>query len=274
MKTNTIQTDISDQPIGIFDSGVGGLSILNRVVELMPNEKVVYVADTLHAPYGDKSDDNIIERVNTVADTLIALNCKVIVVACNTATVTAIEQLRQRVRIPIIGVEPAIKPAAQISQNKRIGILTTQATSTNQRFLSLVDKYKQDANVYIQPCPGLVEYIENHQLASDAFDELLHSYLANVAKQKVDTLVLGCTHYPFFADKIKSYLGSTITLMETARPVSKQIQRQLHHHQLSTTNTNKVSFNQHLFLSSKPTKDLEKLMCYFTKNTIKLQSLS
>jgi len=262
-------------PIGIFDSGVGGLSIFNCVAELLPNEQLIYVADTMHAPYGDKSDDEIIERVNTVADALITRGCKMIVVACNTATVTAITQLRERVTIPIIGVEPAIKPAALTSHNKSIAILATQATSTNQRFLTLVDKHKQDADVHIQPCPGLVELIENHKINSTKFDDLLKTYLANVLSKNSDTIVLGCTHYPFFADKIKTIVGENVVLMETAKPVTAQLKRRLE--QLSLTNN--VSLNstlpaKHQFYSTAPTKQLKHLMSYFIQTDIELQKLS
>ncbi|WP_426358142.1 glutamate racemase [Pseudocolwellia sp. HL-MZ19] len=222
----------STQAIGIFDSGVGGLSIFNCIKEQLPEETLIYVADSLYAPYGDKSDEEIIARVNIIADQLISQNCKALVIACNTATVIAIDQLRKRLSIPIIGVEPAIKPAVIKSKNKRIGILTTQATAKNQRFLALVDKYKGNSEVYIQPCPGLVELIESNQLHSTTFDNLLNSYLELITDKQIDTLVLGCTHYPFFSDKLKDFLSSDIAIMETALPVTEQLKRQLIQHEL------------------------------------------
>jgi len=229
--TNKIRQN-ANQPIGIFDSGVGGLSLLNNIKKQLPNESLIYIADSLYAPYGDKSDNVIIGRVNYIAEQLVSKNCKALVLACNTATVIAINQLRERYSIPIIGVEPAIKPAVINSKNKRIAILTTQATANNQRFLALVDKYKANARVHIQPCQGLVELIENNQLHSPKFDLILSKYLNEVVNENADTIVLGCTHYPFFTDKIKALLGNNITIMETSQPVTDQLKRKLIEHQL------------------------------------------
>jgi len=222
----------TNQPIGIFDSGVGGLSLLSNIKKQLPNESLIYIADSLYAPYGDKSDNFIIERVNYITKQLVNKNCKALVLACNTATVIAINQLRERYSIPIIGVEPAIKPAVINSKNKRIAILTTQATAKNQRFLALVDKYKANAQVHIQPCQGLVELIENNQLHSPKFNLLLTGYLNEVLNKSADTIVLGCTHYPFFTDKIKALLGNEITIMETSQPVTDQLKRKLIEYQL------------------------------------------
>ena len=154
------QDNSSSQAIGIFDSGIGGLSIAQCIAESLPNETFIYVADSLFAPYGDKSSVTIIDRVNKLADWLIEQNVKAIVVACNTATVVAIEQLRSRVSIPIIGVEPAIKRAAQKSITQKIALLVTEATAINHRFLALVDKHNNSTEVLIQPCIGLVDLIE------------------------------------------------------------------------------------------------------------------
>ena len=259
------------KPIGIFDSGVGGLSIFNCVAEQLPNENLIYIADTLHAPYGDKSDEAIIERVNIIADKLIALNCKAIVVACNTATVIAIDQLRLRISLPIIGVEPAIKPAALLSKNKRIAILTTQATAKNKRFLALVNKFKQNALVHIQPCPGLVELIEGNQLHSPKFIALLRNYLSEIQDLNIDTIVLGCTHYPFFADQIQSIITSNITLMETATPVTEQLKRQLNnHHLLNSSVSSGMAVTSHQFFSSNKSDSLEKIMRSLTNSQLSL----
>lgn len=271
---NTAQ---SIQPIGIFDSGVGGLSIFNRIVEELPNEKLIYIADTLHAPYGDKDDQAIIDRVNIIADKLISLNCKMIVVACNTATVTAIEQLRKRISLPLIGVEPAIKPAALHSQNKSIAILTTQTTASNKHFLYLIEKHKQNAFVHIQPCPGLVELIESNKLNTSVFDNLLNNYLSQIKDNNIDTIVLGCTHYPFFAEKIKNIIyqntrKNNITLMETAQPVTEQLKRQLIKYNLLNTSNIKSNIKpSHQFISSNPNKSLELLMKSLVCEDISLQ---
>ena len=265
------------QAIGIFDSGVGGLSIFNCIKEQLPEETLIYVADSLYAPYGDKSDEEIIARVNIIADQLISQNCKALVIACNTATVIAIDQLRKRLSIPIIGVEPAIKPAVIKSKNKRIGILTTQATAKNQRFLALVDKYKGNSEVYIQPCPGLVELIESNQLHSITFDNLLNSYLDLITDKQIDTLVLGCTHYPFFSDKLKDFLSSDIAIMETALPVTEQLKRQLIQHELINQTVELVKASesqpQYQFFSSQANNDLSALMSTLLKTPINLLPL-
>ena len=238
---------LNNQAIGIFDSGVGGLSIAQQISKQLPNEQLIYVADSDYAPYGDISNDKIIQRVNIIADWLVQKQCKAIVLACNTATVNAIDQLRKRLSIPIIGVEPAIKPAALKSNTKKIGILVTQATANNKRFLALVERYKNGAEVYVQPCLGLVELIENGQQTSFKCQQLLRKYLAPLIEKNVDTLVLGCTHYPFATQLIKDIMTSKVTLMETAAPVSEQLERQLIKHQLLSNTPQSVV---HKFYSS------------------------
>jgi glutamate racemase len=274
LNTNMKNEMQSNQPIGIFDSGVGGLSIFKCITEQLPNEKLIYIADSLHAPYGDKSDEEIIARVNIIADQLINQDCKALVIACNTATVIAIDQLRKRLSIPIIGVEPAIKPAVIKSKNKRVGILTTQATAKNQRFLDLVEKYKNNSQVYIQPCPGLVELIESNQLHSTTFDNLLKSYLELITDKKIDTLVLGCTHYPFFSDKLKDFLSRDIVIMETALPVTEQLKRQLIQHELmnQTTELTQTSKGQpqYQFFSSQANNALSNVMSALLNKSINL----
>jgi len=238
---------LNNQAIGIFDSGVGGLSIAQQISKQLPNEQLIYVADSDYAPYGDISNDKIIQRVNIIADWLVQKQCKAIVLACNTATVNAIDQLRKRLSIPIIGVEPAIKPAALKSTTKKIGILVTQATANNKRFLALVERYKNGAEVYVQPCLGLVELIEKGQQTSFKCQQLLRKYLAPLIEKNVDTLVLGCTHYPFATQLIKDIMTSKVTLMETAAPVSEQLERQLIKHQLLSNTLQSVV---HKFYSS------------------------
>jgi glutamate racemase len=261
------------QPIGVFDSGVGGLSIFNCIKEQLPSENLIYVADSLYAPYGDKSDKEIIDRVNFIAQELINQNCKALVIACNTATVVAVDQLRERFNIPIIGVEPAIKPAVLNSNN--IGILTTQATANNQRFLALVDKYKNSSTVHIQPCPGLVELIENNQLNSTEFDNLLIKFLKNIIDKNIDTLVLGCTHYPFFTDKIKLFLGKRIPIVETAFPVTEQLKRQLVKYQLINPQLDPIENKlQYKFYSSQTNSELASLMSTLVSAPIDLELLA
>ena len=223
----------SPETIGIFDSGVGGLSVAKCIRQYLPREQLIYVADSGYAPYGEKSIEFITERVNLIARQLISLNAKALVIACNTATVNAIDQLRAQIPLPVIGVEPAIKPAARQSRNKKIAILATSATASNQRFLALVEKYRAGSDVLIQPCPGLVELIEQGKFNSPECSTLLQEYLHPLITQGIDTLVLGCTHYPFLQERIQLIAGSHIKVIETATPVTLELKRQLDRHQLS-----------------------------------------
>ncbi len=224
---NDTNNKVKDLPIGIFDSGVGGLSIAKCISQTLPNEQLIYVADSAHAPYGQLTVDQIQHRAKNITAWLVEQPVKAVVVACNTATVNAIDSLRQQFSLPIVGVEPAIKPAAQLSKNKKVAILVTQATANNQRFLQLIERYKQASQVIVQACPGLVELIETGQTQSVACYQLLQKYLSPLMAQDVDTLVLGCTHYPFVRQQIKQITEQTMVIMETAQPVSDQLKRRL-----------------------------------------------
>ena len=228
MSLSTQSHDISSSsPIGIFDSGIGGLTIVDCIKQQLPNEQLIYIADNQFAPYGDKSADFIIQRVNEIADYFIARKVKAIVIACNTATVIAIDQLRQRIEIPVIGVEPAIKPAVLTTAKQKVAILATQATANNERFLSLVKKHSANTDVFIQPCPGLVEVIEQGDIHSDETRLLLNKFILPLIDKGIDKLVLGCTHYPMLNKQIKAIVGDKIALIDTAKPVVKQLERKL-----------------------------------------------
>ena len=254
-------------PIGIFDSGVGGLSIAQCIRQQLPHENLLYIADTLHAPYGEKSTAFIQQRVNDIAQWFIERKAKAIVVACNTATVNAIDQLRKNIAIPVIGVEPAIKPAAKISKHKKVAILVTKATAENQRFLALVDSYKQQSDVTIQPCPGLVELIEQDQKNSAECQALLRAYLLPLMAKGVDTIVLGCTHYPLVKDLIAQICGSAVVIMETALPVTEQLQRQLALYQLLNTSNCKGTSD---FYSSKHCTSQQALFSHIWQSPLQL----
>jgi glutamate racemase len=212
----------------------------------------------------------ISERVHYIAQALIKKDIKALVIACNTATVNAIEQLRSKVNIPVIGVEPAIKPAAQLSINKKIAILATQATSTNPRFNALVANHNNGAEVIIQPCPGLVEFIEQGQQNSKACNQLLKSYLEPLLQRGVDTLVLGCTHYPFVLSQILKITGGNISIIETSEPVTLQLSKQLAIAKLCADNT---QTSQYHFYSSQPNEQLQTLMSLMWKSDIVLHSI-
>lgn len=260
----------NQHPIGIFDSGIGGLSIAQQIRKQLPNEDLIYVADTLHAPYGDKSTRFIQQRVHEIAQWFIQQNAKAIVVACNTATVNAIDQLRRNVNIPVIGVEPAIKPAAKQSKNKKVAILVTQATAKNNRFLALVNKYQGTSQVFIQPCPGLVEIIEQGEEQSPLCYSMLENYLTPLLNNGVDTIVLGCTHYPFVSHAIKDICGKHINLMETALPVTEQLNRQLKSHNITSSQRQSGSMD---FYSSNNGEQQQQLFNHICQQNIQLLKL-
>ena len=211
----------NDNPIGLFDSGIGGTSIWKAIHELMPNESTIYLADSKNAPYGKKSKEEIIELSKKNTELLLELNCKIIVVACNTATTNAIKELRATYNIPFIGIEPAIKPAAHNSKTQTIGILATKGTLSSELFNKTVELY-QDTTIIEQIGHGLVELIENGAIDSPEMDELLNSYITPMIKKNIDYLVLGCSHYPYLIPKIKKILPENIQIIDSGEAVARQ----------------------------------------------------
>lgn len=218
--------------IGVMDSGVGGLSVLKHLVHQLPNEHFVYYADSAYAPYGNKSSDTIRARCFAIADILIAQGAKALVVACNTATAAAIAALRQQYRVPIIGMEPAVKPAAAASKNGIIGVLATTGTLQSAQFAALLEHYGQQVQVVTQACVGLVECIEAGAIETPHTLALLTQYCAPLVAAGADTIVLGCTHYPFVRQQIQTLVGPHITLIETGAAVARQLQQVLMAQQL------------------------------------------
>ena len=226
-----------DAPIGIFDSGVGGLSVLRHIRAQLPQEDLIYFADSGHAPYGDKTEQQVIDRSLAVASYLLQQGAKALVVACNTATIAAIKALRARYPdLPIVGVEPGLKPAAAISRNGKIGVLATERTLRGDKLLALREQVSNatGATFILQPCVGLVERIEQSAMGSDPLDAtsaMLERYIAPLLAQGVDTLVLGCTHYPFVQDAIartvRTHTAEPVTLVDTGEAVARQLTRLL-----------------------------------------------
>ena len=214
-------------PIGIFDSGIGGLSIARRIRELLPNEDLLYVADSEHAPYGEKTPSYIIDRASAIVEFLIGENAKAIVVACNTATVSSIKQLRDQYKIPIIGVEPGVKPAVLNSSSGVIGVLATTQTLNSGTFNSLADSFSSSVRVEVQPCPGLVEQIEAMKFGCQTTESLLEKYVNPLLEKDADHIVLGCTHYAFISPVIKKLVGPDIEIINTDLAVAKETLRRL-----------------------------------------------
>lgn len=213
----------NDNPIGVFDSGIGGTSIWKAIHELLPNEQTIYLADSKNAPYGQKSKKEIIALSMKNTDLLIEMGCKIIVVACNTATTNAIQELRAKYDIPFIGIEPAIKPAATNSRTQTIGILATKGTLNSELFNKTAEKY-QDIKIIEQIGHGLVQLIENGQINSPEMTQLLYSYLTPMIEANIDYLVLGCSHYPYLIPQIKKILPEHIQIIDSGRAVARQTQ--------------------------------------------------
>ena len=212
---------ISNNPIGLFDSGIGGTSIWKEIHELLPNEDTIYLADSKNAPYGQKSKEEIIELSSKNTEFLLNQNCKIIVVACNTATTNAIKELRAKYDIPFIGIEPAIKPAALNSQKHVIGILATQGTLNSDLFHQTAEKF-QDTKIIEQIGHGLVPLIESGAINSIEMTKLLQLYLNPMIAANIDYLVLGCSHYPYLIPQIKKILPKDIKIIDSGEAVARQ----------------------------------------------------
>ena len=210
--------------IGVMDSGVGGISVLKHVHALLPNEHIHYFADSAHAPYGNKSADEIKARCFAVADFLIEKQVKALVVACNTATAAAINDMRARYKLPIIGMEPAVKPAAAATKNGVIGVLATVGTLQSAQFAALLESYGRNVKVVTQGCVGLVECIERGELDTPETKALIRQYTAPLLAEGADTIVLGCTHYPFVREVIESIVGKQVNIIDTGAAVAKRLQ--------------------------------------------------
>lgn len=219
---------MTSQPIvGVFDSGVGGLSVLKALCVWMPQAQFVYLADSGHAPYGERTDEYVLNRSRRITQHLLEKNqCAGIVIACNTATAVAVQQLRALwPGVPLVGVEPGVKPAVAASRNKRIGVMATTATLRHARFHALVQAHAATAEVIAQPCPGLALAIERGELRSTEVQGLLDQFCGQLRDKEVDTVVLGCTHYAFVHDQIAVRLGAEVRIIDTAEAVSKQAAR-------------------------------------------------
>ena len=228
MRNNSPHSNLSaSSPIGVLDSGVGGISVLRHIHALLPHEDLIYFADSKHAPYGNKTPDEIKARCFEIADFLIAKDVKALVVACNTATAAAIDELRVTFNIPIIGMEPAVKPAADASKNGVIGVLATVGTLKSAQFAGLLESYGRNVQVVTQGCIGLVECIERGELNTENTRELLKKYCAPLLAEGADTIVLGCTHYPFVRPLIEEIVGENVAIIDTGAAVARQLQKKL-----------------------------------------------
>lgn len=220
--------DIKNSPIGFFDSGVGGLSVLREAISIMPNENYIYFGDSKNAPYGTKELDEVRRLTFNAADFLRKKNVKAIVVACNTATSAAIEELRNKyIDIPIIGIEPALKPAVKLNRKGSIIIMATPMTLREKKFKQLMLKYDDGCDIVPMPCPKLVEFVESGILEGEELEEYLRSKLKDYIEKDIAAIVLGCTHYPFIKETLAKVVGKEIPLIDGGLGTSHELQRKL-----------------------------------------------
>ena len=248
---------LNNFPIGIFDSGIGGTSIWKEIKALLPHENTIYLSDSKNAPYGEKSQQKILDLSIKNTELLLQQNCKLIVVACNTATTNAIKILRERYATPFIGIEPAIKPAALNTKTNNIGILATKGTLNSELFEKTANSLPKEITITETIGKGLVELIENGKINSLEMKKLLSLYIAPMMKQQIDCLVLGCTHYPYLIPQIRAIVGNKIKIIDSGQAVAIQTKAILEKHQLLNIDSNN---GRHQFYINKNKKILETLI--------------
>jgi len=218
---------LSSHPIGVFDSGVGGLSVLREIRRELPHESVLYVADSGHAPYGDRPASYIQERSIAVTRALEELGAKAVVVACNTATGAAVDVLRETFTLPIVAIEPAVKPAVAATRTGVVGVMATSVTLSSSKLLRLVGQYPAPGGTEMQACPGLAEQVERGDLDSPATRALVEQYVRPLVAKGADTIVLGCTHYAFLEPVIREVAGPGVAVIDPAAAVARELRRRL-----------------------------------------------
>ena len=240
----------NNSPIGFFDSGIGGTSIWKEVIKLLPNENTIYLSDSKNAPYGGKSAKEISELSKKNTDFLLKENCRLIIVACNTATTNAISFLRATYHIPIIGIEPAIKPASLITKTNNIGVLATKGTLNSALFEKTAHPIRKNIRIQETHGEGLVPLIEAGKLNSEETSALLSLYLGPMVANNIDSLVLGCTHYPYLIPQIREIIGPDIKIIDSGEAVAKQTKAILLKHQILNIEE-KHTANHRIYINTK-----------------------
>ena len=217
-----------EQPIGVFDSGLGGVSVLRELVSLLPAEDFIYFGDAAHAPYGKRSEREIRALTTAQVDRMAAAGVKAVVLACNTATSAACAPLRRRYRgMPIIGMEPALKPAILSGNRPRVVVMATHATLRQKKFARLMERFKEAGEIVKLPCPEIVEFVERGEIHSDALMRYLEERFSSVSNVPVNCVVLGCTHFPFVRDAIQAVAGQSVQIFDGAAGTARELERRL-----------------------------------------------
>jgi len=256
---------MSQNPIGIFDSGLGGLTIYNEIHKLLPHENIIYLADSKNAPYGGKSKEQIIEISVKNTEFLLKNNCKLIVVACNTASTNAVKYLREHFEVPIIRVQPAIKPAALNSKTKVVGMLATKGTLESELLFETAQRFASGVKVVERVGEGLVDLIENGKMESPEMTQLLTKYVEPMLKHNIDQLVLGCTHYPFLTEQIREITGEGVQIIDSGEAIARQTRVILDQEGLLNEGSEE---GNRVFYSNKNVRVLQDMLDLFHDNLI------
>lgn len=244
-----------NSPIGFFDSGVGGISVMRRAVELMPNENYIYFGDSKNAPYGVKHADEVRELTFNAMKFFVEQGVKAVVIACNTATSAAIKELREIYDMPIIGIEPAVKPAVESKKQGKVIIMATTMTLSEKKFNNLMDKYKDEREIIKLPAPGLVEFVESGILDGEDVISFLKEKLSPYLNTKISTIVLGCTHYPFVKNVIQGIVGEDVDIIDGSYGTIRELNRKLS--EINLINNQKENGYIKIFNSSEDEKIVE-----------------
>ncbi|MBS6600495.1 MAG: glutamate racemase [Clostridium sp.] len=253
--------DNKSMPIGFFDSGVGGLSVLKEAIKLMPNENYIYFGDSKNAPYGVKNVDDVKELTYNAFNLLREKGAKAVVVACNTATSAAVADLRKDYKdIPIVGIEPALKPAVELNRDGAIVIMATPMTLREKKFGNLMNKYNGGKEIIPMPCAGLVEFIESGDLDGDDLKDYLKDKFSEFKGQKIGSVVLGCTHYPFVRKAIQETIGNNIPVIDGGLGTCKELRRRLANQNLINDSTKKGNIEIYNSLKDQRMIDISKAL--------------
>lgn len=224
--------------IGIFDSGVGGLSVLKEVRKKLPNHPIIYFADQFHVPYGPRKLEEVLSLSYEISNFLFGLGAEIIVIACNTASAAALYPLRESYPlIPFVGMEPAVKPAVEKTHTGKVGVLATPATFQGKLYNSVVERFAKNAKIYQNTCPGLVQEIEKGNFDGDITKEILRDALSPMMKEEIDTVVLGCTHYPFVIPEIEEIVGPEVTVIDPSPAIANQALRKISEYGIKINNS-------------------------------------
>lgn len=253
------------RPIGFFDSGVGGISVLKEALTILPSEDYIYFGDSINAPYGVKCIDEVRTLTFNAVDLLVKKNVKAVVIACNTATSAAIDDLRDAYNIPVIGIEPALKPAVELQREGKIIIMATPMTLSETKFNNLMKNYSDVVEIKPLPCPGLVEMIEKGIVCGEAINTYLRNKLEPYNKGKIAAVVLGCTHYPFIIEELSKVLNYNIPIIDGSSGTVNQLKRQLEKYDLISDKSSKGRVD---IINSLNTKDVINLSYKLLKNSL------